>query len=95
MRDGLEAAAKIGLESLKNPGQAILPEDFANKTDKIRNTLIEGLGLSFSARSVCGSYNKNGTPKRPVLVGFGSSKVNPTLLNLPPRLPACLSPRGR
>ena len=38
---GLEKAAKMGLESLKNPGQAVQAEDFAAKTQQIRQTLTE------------------------------------------------------
>lgn len=39
MLNGLEHAAKMGLENLKKPGQAILSQDFAMKTQTIRDTL--------------------------------------------------------
>ena len=39
--EGLEQAARMGLENLKKPGQAIVKEDFSAKTTKIRQTLTE------------------------------------------------------
>ncbi len=38
---GLESAARMGFDSLKNPGQAIRECDFAGKTRQIRTTLTE------------------------------------------------------
>jgi GTP-binding protein EngB required for normal cell division len=38
---GLEKAAKMGLESVKNPGQAVQAQDFSAKTQQIRQTLTE------------------------------------------------------
>jgi hypothetical protein len=38
---GLEKAAKLGLESVKNPGQAVQAQDFSAKTKQIRETLAE------------------------------------------------------
>jgi len=37
--DGLEHAARMGFENLRNPGQAIQQHDFAGKTKRIRETL--------------------------------------------------------
>lgn len=39
--EGLEQAARLGFENLKNPGQSIREEDFLEKTRRIRQTLIE------------------------------------------------------
>jgi hypothetical protein len=39
--DGLEAAARLGFEKLKNPGQAINPADLDGKTKAIRATLTQ------------------------------------------------------
>jgi GTP-binding protein EngB required for normal cell division len=38
---GLDEAARMGLENLKKPGQAIVKDDFIDKTAKIRATLTE------------------------------------------------------
>lgn len=39
--EGLEQAARMGLENLKKPGQAIVKGDFEDKTAKIRETLTK------------------------------------------------------
>ncbi len=39
--EGLEKAARLGFENLRNPGQAISPSDLEEKTKKIRQTLTE------------------------------------------------------
>lgn len=39
--EGLEHAARMGFENLRNPGQAIQQQDFSGKTQKIRQTLTE------------------------------------------------------
>lgn len=39
--EGLEEAARMGLENLKKPGQAIVQNDFVAKTAKIRETLTQ------------------------------------------------------
>lgn len=38
---GLEDAARMGFDNLRNPGQAIQEQDFSGKTQKIRQTLTE------------------------------------------------------
>ena len=51
--DGLEAAARLGFENLKNPGQAINPGDLDGKTRAIRTTLIAAvLGAAFHTHQV-------------------------------------------
>lgn len=37
--DGLEKAARMGFESFSNPGQEVQPDDFSEKTKRIRETL--------------------------------------------------------